>query len=114
MSINSIYFNLKNTLMSFEGPLNFLLPEDLAAQMGQRAQACRLAANLSRKTLSLRSGVPASTLRKFETSGTIGLVSLLQVAQALECLDEFTQVFAPKSIKSIEDFVAPVRQRGTR
>ncbi len=114
MSINSIYFNLKNTLMSFEGPLNFLLPEDLAAQMGQRAQARRLAANLSRKTLSLRSGVPASTLRKFETSGAIGLVSLLQVAQALECLDEFTQVFAPKSIKSIEDFVAPVRQRGTR
>jgi transcriptional regulator with XRE-family HTH domain len=100
--------------MSIEGPINFLLPEDLAAQMGKRAQARRLAANLSRKTLSLRSGVPASTLRKFETTGAIGLVSLLQVAQALDCMDEFTQMFMPKKIQSIEDFVAPLRQRGSR
>jgi len=100
--------------MSIEGPVNFLLPEDLAAQMGKRAQARRLAANLSRKTLSLRSGVPASTLRKFETTGAIGFVSLLQVAQALDCMDEFTQMFAPKKIQSIEDFVAPLRQRGSR
>jgi transcriptional regulator with XRE-family HTH domain len=100
--------------MTIDAPLNFLLPEDLASKMGKRAQARRLAANLSRKTLSLRSGVPVSTLRKFETSGKIGLVALLQLAEALDCLDEFGQMFAPRVLTSIEDFVAPVRQRGSQ
>ena len=100
--------------MTIDWPLNFLLPEDLASQMGKRAKARRLAANLSRKTLSLRSGVPVSTLRKFETSGKIGLLALLQLAEALDCLDEFGQMFAPRVLTSIEDFVAPVRQRGSQ
>ena len=114
IAINCNNCYLKSIWMTIDGPLNFLLPEDLASQMGKRAQARRLAANLSRKTLSLRSGVPVSTLRKFESSGKIGLLALLQLAETLDCLDEFGQMFPPRVLTSIEDFVAPVRQRGSQ
>ncbi len=100
--------------MSINQPLNFLLPEDLARQLGVRAQARRLGANLTRKTLAVRSGVPESTIRKFETTGIVGIVGLLQIADALDCLDDFSKLFPVKSPITIEDFVAPVRKRGRK
>ena len=78
--------------MSINDPLSFLLPEDLAAQIGDRARARRLAANLTRKTLAKQSGVPESTLRKFEVTGVISFVSLLQLADTLGCMDDFSKL----------------------
>lgn len=103
-----------NTIMSINQPLNFLLPEDLASQLGERVRARRLSANLTRKTLAARSGVPESTIRKFEGTGKISLVGLLQLADALRCLDDFSKLFPAKSAMTIEEFVAPVRKRGTK
>ncbi|PKO88662.1 MAG: hypothetical protein CVU16_13575 [Betaproteobacteria bacterium HGW-Betaproteobacteria-10] len=60
--------------MSINQAINFLLPEDLARQLGERARARRLAANLTRRTLAEQSGVPESTIRKFEVTGLIGLL----------------------------------------
>lgn len=100
--------------MSMNQPLNFLLPEDLSRQLGERARARRLAANLSRQTLSELSGVPTSTIRKFEVTGMISLVALLQLADALGCLDDFSTLFPAKVAVSIDEFVAPVRKRGRK
>ena len=100
--------------MSINDPLNFLLPEDLAAQIGDRARARRLAANLTRKTLAKQSGVPESTLKKFEVTGVISLVSLLQLADALGCMDDFSKLFPAKAAMTIDEFVAPVRKRGRK
>jgi transcriptional regulator with XRE-family HTH domain len=100
--------------MSVNQPLNFLLPEDLARRLGERARSRRLAANLTRKTLAIRSGVPESTIRKFEVTGTIGVVGLLQLADALGCMDDFNQMFPPKVAASIDEFVAPTRKRGRK
>lgn len=100
--------------MSLSQPLNFLLPEDLARQIGVRAKVRRLSANLSRKTLAEMSGVPESTIRKFESTGLIGFVALLQLADALECLDDFSKLFPPKTPLTIDEFVATTRQRGRR
>lgn len=100
--------------MSIDQPLNFLLPEDLAGQLGERARARRLAANLTRETLSVRSGVPASTIRKFEVTGMISVVGLLRLADALDCLDDFSRLFPPKAALTIDKFVAPARKRGRK
>lgn len=100
--------------MSINDPLNFLLPEDLAAQIGDRARARRLAANLTRKTLAKQSGVPESTLRKFEVTGVISLVGLLQLADALGCMDDFSKLFPAKAVMTIDEFVAPTRKRGRK
>ena len=100
--------------MSISQPLNFLLPEDFARQLGVRAQARRLGANLTRKTLAERSGVPGSTIRKFETTGIVGIVGLMRIADALDCLDDFSKLFPVKLAITIDDFVAPVRKRGRK
>jgi transcriptional regulator with XRE-family HTH domain len=100
--------------MSINDPLSFLLPEDLAAQIGDRARARRLAANLTRKTLAKQSGVPESTLRKFEVTGVISFVSLLQLADALGCMDDFSKLFPARTAMTIDEFVAPVRKRGRK
>ncbi len=100
--------------MSIIHPLNFLLPEDLAGRIGERARARRLAANLTRKTLAERSGVPESTIRKFEGTGTISLVGLLRLADALGGVDDFNTLFPVKAAVSIDEFVAPTRKRGRK
>ena len=100
--------------MSINDPLLFLLPEDLAAQIGDRVRARRLAANLTRKTLAKQSGVPESTLRKFEITGVISFVSLLQLADALGCMDDFSKLFPARTAMTIDEFVAPVRKRGRK
>ena len=100
--------------MSLIQPINFLLPEELASQLGERARARRLSANLSRKTLAAQSGVPESTIRKFEVTGVISLVGLLQLADTLGCMDDFTKLFPVKAAVTIDEFVAPVRKRGRK
>lgn len=100
--------------MSIDEPLSFLLPEDMARQLGGRVRVRRLAANLTRRTLAVRSGVPESTLRKFEVTGLISLVGLLKVADALGCMDDFGALFAPRAAMTVDAFVAPARKRGRK
>lgn len=100
--------------MSLSQPLNFLLPEELASQLGERARARRLSANLTRKTLAARSGVPESTIRKFEGTGIISLKGMLQLADALGCMDDFSKLFPAKAATTIDEFVAHVRKRGRK
>lgn len=100
--------------MSIIEPLSFLLPEDIAAQVGDRARARRLASNLTRKTLAKQSGVSESTIRKFEVSGAISFVSLLQLADALGCMDDFSRLFPAKAVLTIDEFMAPTRKRGRK
>jgi transcriptional regulator with XRE-family HTH domain len=103
-----------NNIMSLTGPISFLLPEDAARELGQRARERRLASNLSRKTLAAQSGVPAATIRLFETTGKLGVVAMLQLADALGCMDSVAGLFPPKATKTLDEFVAPKRRRGMK
>ncbi len=100
--------------MSIKDPINFLLPKDLASRLGERSKARRLSLNLTRETLSRRSGVPVPTIRKFETTGMLGLVSLMHLAEAMNCLDDFAQLFPPRVPLTMDEFVKPVRKRGRK
>ena len=64
--------------------------------------------------MATRSGVPAPTLRKFEVTGVISLLGLLQLADALDCMDDFSRLFPPKVALTIDEFAAPVRKRGRK
>jgi len=103
-----------NIMVSIDKPLNFLLPEDFARQLGALARDRRLANNLTRDSLAARSGVPSPTIRKFETTGVIGLVGLLRLADGLGCMDDFNALFPRRSALTIDEFVAPPRKRGRK
>lgn len=55
---------------------------------------------ISQKELSIRSGVTYASIRRFETTGEISFSSLLEIANALDCLEEFNQLFSKKLIIS--------------
>jgi len=51
----------------------------------------RLAKGFTQSGLAARSGVPLSSLRKFEQKGQISLSSLLKLCMALGCLEEIVK-----------------------
>lgn len=92
--------------------LSFQTPEKIASQLGDKAKLLRLEANMSRKTLAIRSGVPESTIKHFETTGQISLISLLKIALVLNRLEDFATIFEPKPIVSLDELRKPKRARG--
>ena len=74
--------------------INISSPRQLKKQIALQAKKKRLEKNLSRETLSIKSSVPTSTIKRFETIGDIGLDALLRIALVLDSLNEFSQLFA--------------------
>ena len=69
-------------------------------------RAYRKARKLSMKRLSEMSGVSYGSLKRFESTGEIALLSLLKIAVVLDCTEAFAQLFAhvePRSIQEIID-----------
>lgn len=92
----------------------FQTPQDELRAVAARAKARRLAADLSRRTLSDKAGVSESSLKRFETTGEIGFHSLLKLAFALECMDDFADLFALDPPQSINDLKQPAKRRGSQ
>ena len=63
--------------------LAFNTPMESIFQIAQRARSQRLSQNLSRKTLARISGVPEASIKRFEQTGQIALLSLLKIAYVL-------------------------------
>ena len=80
-------------------------PETYMLQIAQRERVIRKKRKLSRADLSKRSNVSYGSLKRFEETGNISLASLIKVAIALDCIDEFESLFRTKNPESIEDII---------
>lgn len=78
---------------------NVLVANDINNTIVEAFHKRRKGLGLSRQKLAFRSGVKYATIRRFEQTGDISLKHLLLLAQALDCLYEFTTLF-PLFIKS--------------
>lgn len=80
----------------------------------------RLQMELTQQGLSQRSGVPLSTLRKFEQKGGISLESLLKILMVVGGLEDIINALKPKQqhFKSIDQVIKAeeksTRERGNR
>lgn len=80
----------------------------------------RLQMELTQEGLSERSGVPLSTLRKFEQKGVISLDSFLKILSVVGGLEEMLEALKPKQqhFKSIDEVLKSeektIRKRGSR
>lgn len=62
-----------------------LMPtEDIAAAIAIRLRNLRLAQNLTLEGLASRSGVPLGTLKKFERTGQVSLISFIRLVITLK------------------------------
>lgn len=91
-------------------------PEQVSAALAARAKALRLARGWKQITLAQRSGVSLASLRRFEDSGRVSLQNLLDLAFALQRLDDFDALFqVPRAVTLSELEAAetrPARKRG--
>lgn len=62
----------------------------------------RLALNMTQKEVAEKSGVPLSTLKRFEQHGEISLAGLLAIARATGALDEFQQLFPMPPMRTLD------------
>lgn len=67
---------------------------EIGDRIAERFKARRLAMNLPQQELARRSGVPLSTLKRFEREGLISLDALLRLATVLDCIDDFERLAA--------------------
>ena len=75
--------------------LSFILksPQEVMQDIAIKAKTMRLEQNLTQQGLSARSGVSLGTIKRFERFGEISLKSLIDIALALGCLDDFEELF---------------------
>jgi len=96
--------------------LTLLRPGEVGKLLADRVKTLRLGGGLTRRTLALRAGVTASSLKRFETTGKASLELVLKVAAALGRLDEFVELLAPPPVGSIAELerraAKPVPKRG--
>jgi len=71
-------------------PFNMLYPSDIQKQLSADMKYARLfVKEWKRDTLSEKSGVPVSTIKRFENSAEISLRQLLMLVHALGLLNRF-------------------------
>jgi HTH-type transcriptional regulator/antitoxin HipB len=91
-------------------------PEQVSQKLAARAKALRLARGWKQSTLAERSGVTLASLRRFEDSGKVSLQSLLDLAFALNRLDDFEALLQPPRASSLAELEVaeqrPARKRG--
>ena len=81
------------------------LPNDMNRNIAKRMQARRKEQKLTQEQLSKKSDVSLGSLKRFEQTGEISLSSLIKIACALGCEDDFNSLFAKKSYASIQEVI---------
>ena len=79
---------------------------EIAQVLAKQVKELRLLNKWKRSTMAERSGVSASSLRRFEQTARISLENFLKLLSALGRLDEMGDLLHPPSAKSIDDLEA--------
>lgn len=115
-----IYYHL---IMENESNNNILSvidndPDRIMLSIAGRVKERRLEKNFTQNDLSLRSGIPLPTYRRFEQTGEISLRGLVMIAFALDSTDDFSTLFDKKGYNSIDEIInidnIKKRKRGGR
>ncbi len=67
---------------------------------------------MSRKTLSERSGVTQASIKRFETTGQISLVNLIQILIALDRITDLDGLLEEQAVPFIRELGDRKRLRG--
>lgn len=88
--------------------ISFLLspsPSETGRKIAERLREIRKKKKLSQQRLSEKSGVSLGSLKRFEQSGEISLISLIKLASALDVQGELDRLFCDIPPSSIEEII---------
>lgn len=80
-------------------------PREIDKLIADRIRAVRKRRKISQKKLSEKSGVSLGSVKRFESSGDISLISLTKIAFALELENELERLFENVPFLSIEEIL---------
>lgn len=70
----------------------------------KRVKLRRKELKYTQQELAKRSGVSYASIRRFETTGDISLASLIKIAHAMNCLEDFNNLFKYEQITNLKDY----------
>ncbi|WP_251620583.1 helix-turn-helix domain-containing protein [Odoribacter lunatus] len=84
---------------------NFTLdnPDDIARLVAKNFRKRRVEKNITRQRIAELSGVPLSTLARFEQKGLIAFESLIKLAMALGYTSELKDLFCAPKFDTMEE-----------
>lgn len=80
-------------------------PKEINLLIAGRISGIRKRRRLSQIKLSEKSGVSLGSVKRFETSGEISLISLTKLAMALDLSNEMESLFEDIPFESIEEVI---------
>jgi len=83
--------------------------EEMDKKLAERVARIRKRRKMSQKELSEKSGVSFGSIKRFETTGQISLISLTKLAIALGCENEITELFLEVPYRNIEEVISDNR-----
>ncbi|MBQ9211638.1 MAG: helix-turn-helix transcriptional regulator [Clostridia bacterium] len=78
-------------------------PEEINRGIAERLRRIRKRQGWSQQKLSEKSNVSYGSIKRFEESGQISLISLTRLAVALGCVDQLKELFQDVPYGSIEE-----------
>ena len=79
--------------------------EEMDLSLAQRVSRIRRRRKISQQRLSEMSGVSFGSIKRFEGTGQISLLSLTKIALALGCEDEIRCLFTQTPYRDIEEVI---------
>lgn len=82
--------------------LQLKIANEMNLNLAKRIRTIRRARKISQKALSTISGVSHGSIKRFENTGKISLISLTKIAMALGCGNEIRELFIKAEIATKE------------
>ena len=79
--------------------------EELDQKLAQRVRNIRKRRSISQERLASMSGVSYGSIKRFETSGQISLISLTKIAMALDIVDDIRNLFTTVPYRDIQEVI---------
>lgn len=83
--------------------------EELDQKLAQRVRNIRKRRSISQEKLASMSGVSYGSIKRFEMTGKISLLSLTKIAMALDIAGELKDIFTNVPYKDIQEVINETR-----
>ncbi len=88
----------------YELPLPFVTYYEKQLEIAKRFVAIRKSKKVTQKRMSVLSGVPYATIRRFEKTGDISFASFVKLAMGLQLYEDLDSLFQQRKVyRSIEE-----------
>ena len=85
------------------------IAEELDLKLAQRVRNIRKRRSISQEKLASMSGVSYGSVKRFESTGQISLLSLTKIAMALDIADELRNIFSQVPYRDIKEVINETR-----